>query len=114
MGDTGEIPLSFKGFRLMLNYCHRIHRLPNETLVKIALIENVNIRTTWIRTIEKLQNLFEITYAENIVRFKTAIKKVSRIKVFENMGTQTFPHRSIKIGILQNSQKHIWIRSLLR
>ena len=34
MGDTGEIPLSFKGFRLMLNYWHRIHRLTNETLVK--------------------------------------------------------------------------------
>ena len=80
MGDTGEIPLLFKGFRLMMNYWHRIHKLPNETLAKKALTENVNIRTTWIRTIEKLLNLFQITYTENIVMFKAATKKSVDLK----------------------------------
>lgn len=69
MGDTGEIPLLYKGFRLMLNYWHRLHALPNESLAKKALIENVQMRTTWIRTIEKLLNLFQITYSENNDKF---------------------------------------------
>jgi len=74
MGDTGEIPLLFKGFRLMLIYWHRLHSLPNESLVKKALNENVQMRTSWIRTIEKLFNLFQITYSENTNTFKARTK----------------------------------------
>ena len=53
MGETGEIPLILKGYRLMLQYWHRINNLPDETLVK-ALSENIDIRSNWIATIEKL------------------------------------------------------------
>ena len=53
-GDTGEIPLSLKGYRLMLNYWKRLSTLPDKSLAKKALIENANIRTNWIVTIEKL------------------------------------------------------------
>ena len=53
-GDTCEVPLSLKGYRLMLNYWKRLTSLPGGSLAKKALIENANIRTNWIRTIEKL------------------------------------------------------------
>ena len=53
-GDTGEVPLSLKGYRLMLNYWRRLSTLPDRSLAKKALIENANIRTNWIITIEKL------------------------------------------------------------
>ena len=53
-GDTGVIPLSLKGYRLMLNYWKRLCNLPGKSLAKKALIENANIRTNWIVTIEKL------------------------------------------------------------
>ena len=53
-GDTGEVPVSLKGFRLMLNYWRRLTTLPEGSLAKKALIENANIRTNWIITIEKL------------------------------------------------------------
>ena len=75
MGDTGETPLLFKGFKLMVNYWHRLHKLPNISLAKKALNENVEMRTTWIRTIEKLLTLFRITYTEESVTFKTTVKK---------------------------------------
>ena len=53
-GETGEIPLSLKGYRLMLNYWKRLSTLPDKSLAKKALIENANIRTNWLITIEKL------------------------------------------------------------
>ena len=53
-GETGEVPLSLKGYRLMLNYWKRLCNLPGKSLAKKALIENANIRTNWIVTIEKL------------------------------------------------------------
>ena len=53
-GETGEVPLSLKGYRLMLNYWKRVCALPDKSLAKKALIENANLRTNWIVTIEKL------------------------------------------------------------
>ena len=80
MGDTGETPLLFKGYRLMLNYWHRLHKMPDEDLAKKALTENVQMRTNWIRTIEKLLNLFQITYNENIGKFRAATKGMIDLK----------------------------------
>ena len=59
-GETGEIPLSLKGYRLMLNYWKRLTTLPDQCLAKKALMENVNIRTNWILTIEKLVRTFKL------------------------------------------------------
>ena len=53
-GETTELPLSLKGYRLMLNYWKRLTTLPDKSLAKKALIENANLRTNWIITIEKL------------------------------------------------------------
>ena len=61
MGDTGELPLILKGYRLMLQYWHRTNNLPNETLVKHALLENIRLKTNWITTIEKLINVFNLS-----------------------------------------------------
>ena len=60
-GETGEIPLSLKSYRLMLNYWYRLTKLSDESLVKTALRENILLRTNWIMTIEKLMNLFNLT-----------------------------------------------------
>ena len=76
MGDTGEVPIILKGFRQMLIYWYRIHKLPDEMLVKKALMENVELRTAWIRTIEKLLNFFQITYTESTQNFKSQCKKI--------------------------------------
>ena len=60
-GETGETPLSLKGYRLMLNYWKRVSSLPDKSLAKKALIENANLRTNWIMTIEKLLGCFKLT-----------------------------------------------------
>ena len=67
-GDTGEVPVSLKGFRLMLNYWRRLTTLPEGSLAKKALIENANIRTNWIITIEKI--------AQMLKAFGDSIKKI--------------------------------------
>ena len=59
-GETGEIPISMKSYRLTLNFWHRVTNLPNTSLAKKALLENIGLRTNWIRTIEKLINTFNL------------------------------------------------------
>ena len=75
MGDTGEVPLSIKGYRLMINFWHRIRGLSDTTLVKKALLENIEIRSNWIRTIEKLLNVFEIQFIADNKQLKVKTKK---------------------------------------
>ena len=73
-GETGEIPLSLKGYRLMLNYWNRLTNLPEKSLAKKALLENINLRTNWILTIEKLLktfNLIELNSTEKIFKKTT-------------------------------------------
>ena len=45
----------------MLQYWHRINNLPDETLVKKDLLENTDIRSNWIATIEKLISCFNLS-----------------------------------------------------
>ena len=59
-GDTGEVPLSIKGYRLMLDYWNRLNNLPETNLAKKALKVNVKIRTNWIMTVEKLVKTFNL------------------------------------------------------
>ena len=72
-GETGEIPLALKGYRLMLDYWNRLINLPDECLAKKALIENVNLRTNWILTIEKLIKTFNLIEV-NSKHFKRTAK----------------------------------------
>ena len=73
-GETSEIPLSVKGYRLMVNYWHRVTNLPDQTLVKKALLENIYLRTNWIKTIEKLTNWYNII---NLVDSPSRLRKAS-------------------------------------
>ena len=74
-GDTGEIPISMKSYRLTLNCWHRVTNLPNTSLAKKALLENIDLRTNWIRTIEKLINTLNLAdKIGNHEKFKKATK----------------------------------------
>ena len=74
-GDTGEIPLSLKSYRLTLNFWHRVTNLPNSSLAKKALLENIELRTNWIITIEKLINTLKLSdKIGNHTKFKSATK----------------------------------------
>ena len=76
MGDTGEIPLLLKGFKMLLKYWYRVTNLHDNTLAKKALLENVQLRTNWITTIEKLMNCFKLTDSiRNINTLNTAANK---------------------------------------
>ena len=75
-GETGEIPISIKGYRLALNFWHRVTSLLNTSLAKKALLENIELRTNWIRTIEKLINTFNLAdKIGNHEKFKEATKQ---------------------------------------
>ena len=75
-GDTGEIPLSLKSYRLALNFWHRITSLKDTSLAKIALLENIELRTNWIITIAKLTNTLKLSdKIGNHNKFKGANKR---------------------------------------
>ena len=75
-GETGELPISLKGYRLMLKYWHRVSNLPDYTLAKKALLENVQLRTNWIKTVEKILGKFDLTdKIDKASVFETSIKK---------------------------------------
>ena len=74
-GETGEVPLSLKGYRLTLNYWHKLSTLPDTYLVKKALLENIELHTNWIATIEKLISCFNLAdKIGNHDRFKKVTK----------------------------------------
>ena len=75
-GETGEIPLSLKSYRLTLNYWRRVTNLPDNTLAKKALHENVNLRSNWIVSIEKLINVLNLAdKIDDYLKFKHATKR---------------------------------------
>ena len=59
-GETEEVPISFKGHRLMLSYWNRLTNLPDQSLAKKVYPENVSLRTNWLLTIEKLLKIFNL------------------------------------------------------
>ena len=74
-GETGETPISMKSYRLTLNYWHKVTNLPDTSLAKKALLENIALRTNWIKTIEKLINTFNLAdKIGNHNKFKKATK----------------------------------------
>ena len=59
-GETGQTPLSIKAFRSLLSFWYRITN-ESDTLAKKALLENISMRTNWIKTVEKLLGTFNLT-----------------------------------------------------
>ena len=84
-GETGETPLSFKGFRLTLNFWYRITNLSDKALVKKALLENIGLRTNWIKTVEKLINHFNLA---DCIGNQESFKRVNKRKI--NMAYHAF------------------------
>ena len=77
-GETGETPIYLKSYRLMLNFWHRVTSLPDTTLVRKAMTENVELRTNWIITVEKLINLFKLSdKTGDHKKFKEETKKAT-------------------------------------
>ena len=76
-GDSGEIPISLKSLRLTLNYWHRLSNVvSNDSLAKTALLENIEMRSNWIITIEKLVNTLQLAdKIGNHLKFKNATRK---------------------------------------
>ena len=61
--------------RLTLNFWHRVTNLPNTSLAKKTLLENIALRTNWIKTIEKLINTLNLAdKIGNHLKFKKATK----------------------------------------
>ena len=77
-GETGETPLSFKGYRLTLNLWHRVTNLPDTAMVKKALLENISLRTNWIMSIEKLINHFNLA---DTIGNQESFKKSNKHKI---------------------------------
>ena len=69
-GNTGEVPLTIKGFTLMVNFWHHLTNLPESSLAKLALKENIENRTNWIKTVEKILCSFNLTEYTDSYRFK--------------------------------------------
>ena len=98
-GEIGEIPLSLKAFRLMLNYWYRVTELPDDTLAKKALLENVQLRTNWIMTVEKLIRILDLAeLPENLALFNRKARKSITDKFI------TFWKKSKKDGCLSRIQ----------
>ena len=120
-GETSEIPLSLKGYGLMLNYWNRLTNLPDKSLAKKALLENINLRTNWILTIEKLIRTFQLTESnntndpfkkaskENILRYyKTSWKG----KLTDQDQTRLQVYKTIKGEFMQS--KHLELPFFMR
>ena len=70
----------------MLNYWKRVSALPERSLAKKALIENANIRTNWIVTIEKLLGCFRLTHVPG-KKFRDTLTLCGlKIRVVERTG----------------------------
>ena len=75
-GDTGEQPLSLKAYKLMLKFWYRVKNLPNASLVKVALLENTDLRTNWIKTVEKIAASLELTEViDNPQKFNKTLER---------------------------------------
>ena len=69
----------------MINYWFRTTSLPNSTLVKSALLENIHLRTNWIKTIEKIIQFFNLSELPNtLAKFKTKVYINMQNKYIEN------------------------------
>ena len=77
-GDTGEIPLTIKGFTLLVNFWHHLNMLPNHSLAYLALKENIEMRTNWLKTVKKIINIFSLAEFTDNPSFKNISKKTGR------------------------------------
>ena len=68
----------------MLNFWQRVTNLPDTSLTKKALLENITLRTNWIITIEKLLGNLALTeHTENTCTFRKKARDAIQTKFTE-------------------------------
>ena len=122
-GETGETPISLKGYRLTLNFWYRVSNLPDSALVKKALLENINLRTNWIKTIEKLINHYNLadcidnhnlfkrenrqrTYKAYNIFWENELRKpdIARLQFYKGVKTSLNFEEYLKLGNFKERQ----------
>ena len=88
-GDKGETPLAIKGFTLMVNFWYHLTNLPGTSLANIALKENIEMRSNWIKTIEKILNIFNLAEHIDSTIFNFLSKKIRKNCTNQNGKKQT-------------------------
>ena len=83
-GDTGETPSTIKGFTLMVNFWHHLNNLPETSLAKLALKESIEIRTNWLKTVEKIINIFNLSDITENPCFKYLSREPGSNSILQN------------------------------
>ncbi len=83
-GNTGEIPLTIKGFTVMVNFWHHLNNLPETSLAKLALKESIEIRTNWLKTVEKIMNILNLADITDNPCFKYFSRNLGSISTLQN------------------------------
>ena len=103
----------------MLNYWHRLTNLPDKCLARKALVENVNLRTNWIQTIEKLIkefNLIEVSRKKFSRATKVNIYEYYKTAWKNKINNQNFPRLEVYKAINSEfiSAKHLGLSYHMR
>ena len=105
LGETGETPLLMKGFRCLINFWHRVRGLPDNSLAKKALLDNVQMRSNWIHLVEKALLLFDIQFTERSTLFKIKTKNRYGQKYKENWEEYMTNYQSPKVAFYKSLKK---------
>ena len=62
----------------MVNFWHHLNNLPETSLAKLTLKENIESRTNWLKTLEKIFNIFNLAQYSDSPAFKLISKKLGR------------------------------------
>ena len=69
----------------MVNFWHHVSELPETSFASLALKENIEIRTNWIKTIEKIINIFNLAQHVDIaLLLDLRLKKSAEISTEPN------------------------------
>ena len=67
----------------MVNFWHHLNNLPETSLAKLALKESIEIRTNWLKTVEKIMNIFNLSDITDNPCFKY-LSKESGINLYSS------------------------------
>ena len=113
-GETGQCPLSIKAFRSLLSFWYRITN-ETSTLAKKALVENIAMRTNWIKTVEKLLGTFELTdKIDNAKNLKRNAKLAMETKFTENWKLQLRQDESSRLKFYKQIKQEFTFEDFLR
>ena len=83
-GEAAVIPLLMRAQVAMLKFWDRIRNMEDNTLVKLAYKENVEVNSTWCKTIQILNTSFQLhTRDWSPTEFPDVVKKKTKIRLRE-------------------------------